>query len=654
VYLLNLTLAQFAAVFGSVAAVSVALYLLDRTRRQQVVSTLHFWVAATQPQAVARRRRIQQPWSLALQLAGMALLLLAVAQLRWGTPAAAGRDHVILLETSAWMGARTGGRTLMDLARERARRYLRALPSQDRVMLVRADGLATPATAFEPDRRKVEAAILASRPGFTALNLDQALLFARHIQSQEGRRAGEIVFVGTGRTAGSDAAGVAAAPHNLRVLAVPDAIENCGLRKVGMRRSATDAASWDVYVSAHNYGATPRTAIVSLEFRPSGAPQGLSFRIAGGSRRIALPPGGDAEASFEFPTRAAGVLRATLTPHDDVPADDRADLEVPAQPVLPVVVYSNAPELLRPLLNNDPRVAATYRKPEEYRAGDRGLVILDRFIPPEPPAADSVWIEPPSPGSPVAVRQTVEQAAFARWNDAHPIAAGLHARDFKLERTQIFEAGRDDARIGEVREGPVIVARSGSRKTVVFGFHPALSALRYELAAPLLFANLLRWVSPEVFRRWEIAGSSVGTVKAELDQDAEGKEVKVISGDGSPLPFTLRDRALHFFAGTPGSVRVTAGDREYVYSLTLPELWDAKWQPPAEARQGVPRFRMAAGASSDLWPWLALAGAVCLLVEWLLYGRNRRGARRFLAPLGPIRIGPAFRRRTRQPLGVRR
>jgi hypothetical protein len=25
-----------------------------------------------------------------------------------------------------------------------------------------------------------------------------------------------------------------------------------------------------------------------------------------------------------------------------------------------------------------------------------------------------------------------------------------------------------------------------------------------------------------------------------------------------------------------------------------------------------------------MWPWLALAGGLCLLAEWLLYGRFRR------------------------------
>src|SRR3954452_20846663 len=114
-YLLNLSLLQFLAVFGSVSAVSVALYLLDRSRRKQVVSTLRFWVSAEQPAVAARRRRINQPWSLLLQLVSMALLILAIAQLRLGSPERAGRDHVLLVDTSAWMGAPAGNRAPVDL-----------------------------------------------------------------------------------------------------------------------------------------------------------------------------------------------------------------------------------------------------------------------------------------------------------------------------------------------------------------------------------------------------------------------------------------------------------------------------------------------------------------------------------------------------------
>ena len=33
-------------------------------------------------------------------------------------------------------------------------------------------------------------------------------------------------------------------------------------------------------------------------------------------------------------------------------------------------------------------------------------------------------------------------------------------------------------------------------------------------------------------------------------------------------------------------------------------------------------------SSTDLWPWLALAGGLGLLAEWVLYGRFRRGMMR--------------------------
>jgi hypothetical protein len=289
-----------------------------------------------------------------------------------------------------------------------------------------------------------------------------------------------------------------------------------------------------------------------------------------------------------------------------------------------VTVYSKEPDLLRPEFAATPRIHATYRKPEEYRATDSGLVILDRFIPPQRPTGDSIWIDPPAEGSPVRIRKVVEQVAFQRWAPDHPASAGLRTKDFKLEKASVFEPAAGDEKIGEVEDGPVILSRPGERKVVVFGFHPALSAMQYELVTPILFANLLRWVSPEIFRRSEISGASVGAVKLVMEEDTPHRDVTITTAAGERLPFTMRDRALNFFAGNPGSVRVVAGDREYLYSLTLPELWETKWEPPAEAARGVPRFARVNASATDLWPWLALAGALGLALEWLLYGRVGR------------------------------
>jgi hypothetical protein len=177
--------------------------------------------------------------------------------------------------------------------------------------------------------------------------------------------------------------------------------------------------------------------------------------------------------------------------------------------------------------------------------------------------------------------------------------------------------------------------------------------MRYELAAPLLFANLLRWVSPEMFRRMEISGASVGSVKLLMDEDSAGvdsKNIKVTAEDGSALPFTLHDRTLQFFAGSPGSVRVAAGDHEYLYSLTLPQLGDVKWEPPADVRLGIPHFAAVLDSAKDLWPWLAILGAALLLAEWLMYGRFRRGGRQ----VRPIPQPVLLHRKPRETAGVRR
>jgi len=107
--------------------------------------------------------------------------------------------------------------------------------------------------------------------------------------------------------------------------------------------------------------------------------------------------------------------------------------------------------------------------------------------------------------------------------------------------------------------------------------------------------------------------------------------VRVVQENGAPVPFTLHDRALHFFAGTPGTVRVLAGDKEYVYSLTLPQLGEKRWLPPADARRGIPRSSGVGDTSIELWQWLAMAGALGLLAEWFLYGRFGRGLARVLA-----------------------
>lgn len=613
-FFLNLSLPEFLAILGSLSGITVALYLLDRARKKHIVASLRFFTAVEQPPVLKHRRRLQQPWSLLLQIVSLLLLLLAIAQLRFGSAVQSSRDHVMILDTSAWMSARSGQVRLIDQARAAARAYLRALPASDRLMIVRAGALATPAVLFESDRRKLQQAIDQTQPSAAPLNLQQAFDFAQQAQKLHAQRPGEIVFIGAGRTFRDDAQQVNP-PANLRFIAINGPTEHSGLRKVNVHRATSDPDAWEAFIAVKNYGSRAQTLPLVVQY--GGSPVG--------SHRFDLKPGAEESATLRFKTRAAGWLEARVLIRDPFGQDDRAILELPARKVVPVVVYSSEPDLLRPVFNAIPGVQTSFQPPSSYDSSGLkgGIVVFDRFAPPSMPSCDSIWIAPPSSQSPVPVRSTEEKVHLSRWQPDHPLGSGLRVKDLEFPTAQIFNTVPGDIAVASSDAGPLIVARPGAPKIVVFGFHPVRSGMKYELATPLLFANVVRWMQPDVFRSWELTASTVGTVDVALDSEPDVNSIRVQTEDGVRLPFTVEGRTLRFFSDSPGIVRVLDGDRELVYSLTLPQPGDVVWKP-SHAKIGLPSQSPAAPAARDIWQWLALLGAAGLLADWMLYGRMQR------------------------------
>ncbi len=619
---LNLSLGEFLALAGLFSAGVVALYLLDRSKRRQVVATLRFWTAGQVPEESKHRRRIQQPWSLFLQILSLLLLLLAIAGPRLGDMGNS-RDHVLLLDTSAWMGARARQGILLDQAKSLALTYVNSLPPSDRVMLVRADALATPVTPFELDRKAVADAVRQSRPSTSALNLEQAFEFAQQAQKLQSRKTGEIVFAGAARVASQDAE--LTPPPNLRLLAIPASGENVGVRKLAVRRigqtgtasGGASADSWEAYVGLRNEGMKAREVELLLSFTGTQA----------GNKVITLEPGAESQTTFAFRAQTSGLvearIRTTNGRGDAFPQDDRAVIELPIGKSLKVAVYSADAALMKPLLAGLPQVNATYQTPAEYDPqAQADIVIFDRFAPRETPRGASIWIEPPA-GSPFTIRSMAEKVKLSRWHQDTPLGAGLNTKDAEVASTQVFSPAQGDEAVAEVAQGPVVVMRPGTVKMAALGFHPLRSALKYDLAAPLLIANTLRWMAPEIFRRSDVQAGTVGTISVALENGAGPGTIKVLAENQRPLPFTIEGKNLRFFAGAPGNIRVMVGDRETVYSINLPDTGDVAWQPSPGVARGIGRAAAASGSMPNPWPWLALLGGFGLLADWLLFGRSR-------------------------------
>ena len=603
--LINLTLVEFLAIFGPTAAAVVALYLYDRTRRRHLVSTLRFFPKQAQAPVFSRRKKIQQPWSLLLQLVSIALLLLAIAELELGGPGQTSQDHVLILDTSAWMGAADGRGTLLQTAQQRALDYLRAVPSGDRVLVVRADALVTPVTTFTSDHRQLTEAIQNSRAGFTALNLSAAVEFARNAQKLSSSHPGEIVIVSPGRVGAEDPERLGALDRsNMRAILFGQEPNDCGIRRLSARRSPTDPNEWEVEVGVRNYGASSQRVPVRLSFGGKSSE----------ARTFTVPARGTAESAFRLRAGQPGMLEAVLDIRDDYWADNRAAVELPGLAALKVQVFTPRPDLWRPLLTASRYLQPEFLAPGQYTpSGPAGrLVILDGFQPPAPPDSDSVLIAPPGPP-----RKTHVQ----RWNEQHPITAGLHNKDVQVSRVTILQPAAGETVVAESDNGPVITASQGVHKQVRLGFHPLDEGMENHLAIPLLFANIAQWVSPELFRSSEIRAASPGLIEMETPPGTKADQVQVSAPQNRDLVATLNENRVRLFSNRPGTVRVAVPQHEVVFSLSLPEVGEAHWTAPEGVKRGVPRVAGGGPLRTALWPWLALLGALGLLADWMLYGR---------------------------------
>ena len=588
----NLTLAEFLLLLGAASAATVALYLLVRSRRQVVAPTLRFWQQARRELEQRRRRRVDQPLSLLLQLVAVALLLLAVAQPRIGPRPDEGAAHVLLLDSSSWTQAPAVERETKRLALA----WLRTLPAQDRVLVVRTDAMPTPLTAFTTDRAAAARAIRESQPSWTALDLAPAFELARQTLRIHAARPGEIVYAGPLMT---DAADGLVPPPNLRLLVAESRPDNAGLTRVVLRRSVQDPLRVEALVRVRNYGAAARSAPLLAGFAGSVIH----------SEVLELGPNAETAASFQFRAPVAGWLEVRIEGRDALPADDRAMLELPPPPVVRVAVFSDNPGPLRPLVESDPRIQAAFLPAGRYQPGhEADVVILDSVNPSRLPVRPALLIRPGSVSISVSQR-----------NATHPVTTNLRSADVRLEDARVLTPEDGDTVIISTPAGPVALARAAEPRRVVLGFHPAAPSLRYHVAAPLLFAAALEWLAPAPFRQQEILAGTPGAITVELPEAAPAERISVTDEDGTPLPFTLEGRTLRCFAPRPTVLRIKTPRYGLADALSLPALAAARWEAPPEVPRGASPAAAPARLPRDLWRILAVLGCVLLAVEWLLF-----------------------------------
>lgn len=609
-FFLNLTATEVLALFGILGGLISLLYLLDRSRRRKVVSTLRFWTPAKGAAGQQNRKRVQDPWSFLLQLAALLLLLLAIAQLQWGTREGTGRNHVLLLDSSAWSAQRQAAtpQPVIEKEKELARDFINRLPARDRVLIARINGFVSPATGFTNDAAALKQAISETEPAFSALNLDQAFEFSR--QALASSSPGDVVYIGPAMSSVETL--TAKAPAGLRVITVPALRENLGIAHIEVHRDTHSGSGWQANITAHNYGLTPQQTRLESRF---GATHFTP-------RLLSIAPGQEASASISFTTSGPGTLHAQLTPGDGLRIDDTASISLPDAGLLSVAVFTDRAELFRPLLETDHRLSAHFFAVHAYQphpAAD--VVLLDSFSPDAAPQLPALYLNPPRTHSPIPVKQTVDDQLVTVWHAESGVSNGLHAKETRIPHANVFESFNGDVPVASVPSGDIVLARPG---LAAIGFDPLEGPLRFEVTTPLLVSHLLTWLAPQNRRETEFAAVPLGSYTLNLDARENASQLRVLDDHGVALPFTLHGSSLNLFAARPSVIRVTGTDRERVLSLTLPDIATYTWSPQ-NVSTGLPQYSRLAPSAVDLWKYLAGAAALCLLAEWWFFGRRRTG-----------------------------
>lgn len=631
----------------------VALYLRRRQRAVAEVPSLELWRAVQRDLARhAGLRKLRNDASLWLHLAALALAALALAapfRRAKVTPAA---RLVLVVDTTASMGARHGARTRLDLARDAARTALASLAVDGRVTLVEA-GCAPAITVPETrDVREVLRALDGLAPRDCGGDLSRALAIAAdRLRGASGTRR---VVVFTDGTTRADAVSVTSSGA-VEVVLVGRDEANVGISGAELRAApeVTDTPGeprrLSLLVALTRVGdAAPREVTVTAEALRGETATSLAVRrtrVATGRATLSLPielADGD----------TADLLRVRVSTEggDALAVDDVAWAPVPPSSRVAVRLVTpreGASPWIARALRADPGVALTALTKaawEELRGRPfEGLTVFHGAAPAEALAGENLAFDGPETASQSSLLGVAmgPSRALPRWTDVSPTdprARFVGVADVHLASARTLQAIANDVALVTGNDGPLVIARDTSRgSSTVAGFDPDRSDW------PLRAGFVL-------FLRAAVEHARDRADALSLDARRAGAAVRIastgavrVSGPGGDRTLTARD-GLAEWADT---------DRVGVYTLDRgrgPERVGLSLLDPVEsalARSELPWRGVAARTPSvDTWEarelaWvLALAALVALSVEWWIFtGTSRRTPS--AKPLARSRSGPA-------------
>lgn len=652
-----------AGLFALLGIPLVVLYHMRQTTPVvREVPSLRFWRLAVREEADQERFK-RPPITLLFILHLLLVLLIGIALARPAASRALGglgsrtepRHVILLLDGSTSMSAidPPTGQPLFEAARRATLDRLRDLREGDvATVIVMGTHSSTYEATDTAGMRSIEERI-GSVPlpgGIADLNAALDLTADLLLPSMS-----DHVVVLTDGALAADPSVVERVGAPIELVSLSGGTGNVAITDIATRASPSNPGQQQLYVRIANFGGTAVTAPVVIRA------DGIEVSRAD----VSIEPDGQAEELIQNLPAGTATVDVAVEALDALPADNQASsvLVQGSEFGLRILYVADMPSTLQRALAVLPGAAITLASPTEAAAtrieGAFDLVVYEHALPPALlPNTPVLLVNPPTGGLlPMAGVMANPVADRVRAQDA--LLRGVELAGVTFGQTSIHQLDGTATEIVGASDGPLIyraTAPATGQPMVVLAFDVALSNLPQRVAFPILIANIAGELAPSPLPSAAPLGEPLvyrpkpGAVTVritppqgepldlEIGIDTGGTADGVADGTGDAGPTERLRETTYADTGVPGLYQVTEldargepiGDGRFVVNAGHPRESDLT--PNSELAETLAAARAAddtgvGNALADLWPALAAAAFVLLLLEWLVALWPRRRAR---------------------------
>jgi hypothetical protein len=626
----GLPLAELVAIFAAVGVGVAVLYVLKLRRRVVAVPFSPLWERILRDkEATTLFSKLKRLLSLLLQLALLALLVLALGDPRAAESFIKGRTVVVLVDASASMQATDVAPTRLGFAKDEVKKMIRGLGGADRMLIAQMDAMITPLGPMTGDTSALERELDSIAATDARADFPRALRFATDVL--RGADRAEIVVVSDGALgAAEDASGpVHLGDAKLSYVKVGKQARNVGITQFSVRRYPLDRSRYEVMLELTN--ASPEVEDVELQLLGDGALVDLT--------KLRLQPGEHLPRFYPQLSGASRTLEAKIArvdgTHDDLPIDDHAYALLPERRRAKVLVVTPGNTYLEAALLLDEYLDVTDVAPQGYAPaiakGGWDAVLFDGVTPAELPKANALYLDPRGPGGPVRVEGLIKTPGFDKVDRKHPALRFLALDDVNVAEGHKLVPESGDKVLGAAEGGasPILVAGTrGGFKFVALGFDVRQSDLPLRVAWPLFVLDCINWFTDEDAEY--LSAYRTGDVWRIPVSGAASKAI-VKMPDGSRQPVAVRDGRAVLLGERAGFYEVSDdadadGARPVAFAANLLDAEETAIAPQdglvVDGKGAGELTGFHFGVRREIWVYLLLAAALLTALEWATYHRR--------------------------------